>query len=157
LNALEIFVARTPVKGEFTPANARKYIGKYPIIYRSSWELTMMRKFDEHPNVIAWASETVSIPYQNPLTGKWSMYIPDFLVVYQDKNGMKRAEIIEVKPLKERPDYQRKQGERLSERTKLAQAINAAKWTAAVKFCAKNHLSFRVASEDEMFAYRRKK
>jgi hypothetical protein len=85
------------------------------------------------------------------------MYIPDFLVVYADKNGKKHAEIIEVKPMRERPDYQRKQGERLSERTKLAQMVNAAKWAAAVHFCAKNQLNFRVASEDEMFAYRRKK
>jgi hypothetical protein len=154
---LEDFVARTPVKGEYTPVNGQKYIGKHPIIYRSSWELTMMRKFDEHPNVVAWASETVQVPYQNPLTGKWSLYVPDFLVVYADKTGKKHAEIIQVKPLKERPDYQRKQGERLSERTKLAQIVNAAKWAACVKFCAKNQLSFRVASEDEMFAYRRKK
>ncbi len=144
-------------KGEFVPVNPAKYIGKSPIIYRSSWELTMMRKFDEHPSIIAWASETVSIPYQNPLTGKWSMYIPDFLVVYQDRHGQKRGEIIEVKPLRERPDYQKKQNERLSQRTKLAQIVNAAKWAAAVKFCTKNQLSFRVASEDEMFAYRRKK
>lgn len=150
-------MARKPVKGEFIPTNAQKYIGKYPIIYRSSWEFTMMRKFDEHPNVIAWASETVSIPYQNPLTGRWSMYVPDFLVVYADRDGRKHAEVIEVKPMRERPDYQRKQGERLSERTKLAQVVNAAKWAAAVQFCAKNRLSFRVASEDEMFAYRRKK
>lgn len=117
----------------------------------------MMRKFDEHPNVLGWASESISIPYQNPLTGKWSMYIPDFLVVYVDKNGNKHAEMIEVKPMRERPDYQKKANERLSAHTKLSQVVNAAKWAAAVKYCARNKIGFRVASEDEMFAYRRKK
>ncbi len=150
-------MAQKFAKGEFVPTNTAKYIGKHPIVYRSSWELTMMRKLDEHPNVLAWASETVSVPYLNPLTNRWSMYIPDFLVVYIDKTGQKHAEIIEVKPMRERPDYQRKAGERLSEKTKLAQVVNAAKWAAAVKFCAKNRIAFRVASEDEMFAYRRKR
>jgi hypothetical protein len=150
-------VARKPVKGEYTPENPSKYIGTYPIIYRSSWEYTMMRKFDEHPHVLQWASESIKIPYQNPLTQKWSQYVPDFLVLYRDKRGNMHAELIEVKPMKERPDYQKRPGERLSERTKLAQAVNAAKWVAAQKWCAKNRLKFRVASEDEMFAYRRKK
>jgi hypothetical protein len=144
-------------QGEFLPQNAKKYIGKHPITYRSSWELTMMRVLDEHAAVIAWASESISIPYRNPLTGKWSMYIPDLLVVYADRNGHKHAEIVEIKPLRERPDYQPKPKERLSQHTKAAQIVNAAKWAAAVQYCAKNNLRFRVASEDEMFAYRRKK
>lgn len=138
-------------KGEFTPKNPGKYVGQYPIVYRSSWEFTIMRVFDEHPYVLNWASEPISIPYQNPLTGRWTVYIPDFLVVYADRNGAQHCEMIEVKPLKERPDYQRRQGERLSARTKLAQALNAAKWSAAAKWCAKNGVHFRVASEDELF------
>lgn len=85
------------------------------------------------------------------------MYVPDFLVVYADKTGKKHGEIIEVKPLKERPDYVKKAGERLSKRTQLTQIINAAKFMAAAAYCKKNNLRFRVASEDELFSSRRKK
>lgn len=145
-------------KDEFHPKNPQKYIGKTPIIYRSSWEFSMMRLFDEHPYVIAWASESISIPYRNPLTGRWSMYIPDFLVVYADKNGSKHAEMIEVKPLKERgAAFGGKNKGRLTERTKYTQVINAAKWQAALEYCAKNGYHFRIASEDEMFAWERPK
>lgn len=143
-------------KDEFIPENPKKYIGTYPITYRSSWEHAVMRVFDQHPFVIAWASESVSVPYMNPLTGKWAMYVPDFIVVYADKNGKKHAEMIEVKPLKERPDYVKKPGERLSKRTQLMQIINAAKFMAAASYCKKNNIRFRVASEDELFAWRKK-
>ncbi len=116
-----------------------------------------MRLFDEHPYVIAWASESINIPYLNPKTGKWTFYIPDFFVVYADKNGRKHAELIEVKPLKQRPDYKPKAGERISKADKEAQIVNMAKFTAAAAFCAKQGLHFRVASEDELFAWNKNK
>jgi hypothetical protein len=140
-------------KGEFVCKNPQKYMGKFPIIYRSSWEMTLMRVFDDHPNILGWSSESVSIPYQNPLTGRWSMYIPDFLVVYVDKDGKQHCEMIEVKPLKETPGYREK---RTSQRTKLVQAINQAKWAAAMAYCHKRGWGFRVATEKDLFAYKRK-
>jgi len=145
-------MAKKTAKGEFTPKNPQKYLGKYPIIYRSSWELPMMRLFDTHPSVLGWSSETISIPYKNPLTGQWSMYVPDFLVIYVDRSGAKHCEMIEVKPLKECPQYTGK----VSKQTALVQAINAAKFQAAIAYCAKRGWKFRVANEQEMFAYKRK-
>ena len=139
-------------KDEFTPKNPQKYVGKYPIIYRSSWEWSMMRTFDDHPDVVQWSSETVSIPYRNPLTGKWSMYIPDFMVLYADRDGNQHCEMIEVKPLKEVPGFDGK----VNQRTKLVQAINQAKWSAAMAFCKKRGIHFRVATEDQIFKYKRK-
>jgi len=65
-------------KGEYIPKNPAKIIGKTPIIYRSSWEMSLMRVFDFNKNILAWSSESISIPYQNPLTEKWSLYLPDF-------------------------------------------------------------------------------
>ena len=47
-------------KDEFIPKNPEKYSGKYPIIYRSSWEMTLMNVFDNHPNVLTWQSESLS-------------------------------------------------------------------------------------------------
>ena len=88
-------------QGEFVPQNPQKLIGAARPIYRSSWELKVMTLLDNHPNVLQWASESIRIPYINPLTGKQSQYIPDFLVLFEDKDGNRRAELIEVKPSKE--------------------------------------------------------
>jgi len=133
-------------QGEFAPTNTQKYIGKFPITYRSSWELSMMRVLDLHPNVTQWASESISIPYQHPLTGKWTFYIPDFLIVFVDKNGNKRAEIIEIKPLKEAVVEKAK-----SKKDKLVLAVNQAKWAAAIAWCHKNGMTFRVMTEEQLF------
>ena len=75
-------------QGVYQPLNPSKYIGKkkYPT-YRSGWELTIMRFFDNHPSVQFWSSESEKIPYYNPLTGKQTIYIPDFFIVYIDSNG----------------------------------------------------------------------
>lgn len=133
-------------QGQYTPVNTSKYIGKLPITYRSSWEISLMRVLDNHPNVTQWASESISIPYMHPLTGKWTFYIPDFLIVFVDKNGNKRAEVVEVKPAKEAYIERAK-----SKKDKLVLAVNQAKWAAAMAWCHKNGLTFRVLTEDEMF------
>ena len=85
-------------KGKFSPKNAEKYIGLKTPTYRSSWEHAFMRLCDEHPNVAKWASESIKIPYRHPMTGKYTVYVPDFFIVYVDKNGRKHAEMVEVKP-----------------------------------------------------------
>jgi hypothetical protein len=146
------------MKGRFVPKNPHKYMGpkNQVITYRSSWELSVMSLFDKHPNVLSWSSETVSIPYRNPLTGRHTVYVPDFLVVYLDKHGRQHAEMIEVKPAKETPNFQRidKRTNRVrpaSKRDLLAQALNAAKWEAARAFCAKRSISFRVLTEVSIF------
>ena len=140
-------------KGEFIPKNPEKVIGKRPIIYRSSWEMSLMRVFDENPAVLQWSSESITVPYQNPLTGKWTMYLPDFFVIYIDKNNQKHAEIIEIKPWKEDPRNPAK----ASTRTKLTQAINGAKWASAAAYCRKRGWGFRVMTENQLFGIPGKK
>ncbi len=105
-----------------------------------------MRVLDHHPSVTQWASESISIPYMHPLTGKWTFYIPDFLIVSVDKNGRKKAEVVEVKPAKEAVLEKAK-----SKKDKLVYAVNQAKWKAAIAWCHKNGLTFRVLTEDQMF------
>ena len=136
----------------FTPKNPEKIIGKAKIYYRSSWELKVMRLLDQHPDVIQWASESVSIPYTNPLTGKKTVYIPDFLVLYKGKNGKNRAELIEVKPaaqaLKENAN---------NNKNKAALMLNTAKWAAAMAWCKKNGVEFTVLTENDIFITKKKK
>jgi len=139
-------------QGRFVPKNPSKLIGKAEVVFRSSWELTVMNFLDTHPSVIQWASESVKIPYTNPLTGRRSQYVPDFLVLYQDKSGRQRAELVEVKPKKEAMLENAK-----SKRDKAFLMINQAKWQAAMAWCAKNGVTFRLITEDHLFAGKGKK
>jgi hypothetical protein len=155
-------MANKTAKGVFTPKNPLKYIGKSPITFRSSWELTMMMWFDKHPYIIQWASESIEIPYKNPLTNRWTVYIPDFVVVYADGSGSgaQHVEMVEIKPMKECPGYQPKvssrtgRAGRVSKQAVLAQVINAAKWSAAMAYCQKRGWKWRVVTEESLYNYK---
>ena len=133
-------------QGPFTPTNPNKYVGKGTPRYRSGWELAFMRFCDTNDNIMSWASEVVSIKYRNPLTGKITNYIPDFFVTYRDKNNQMRAEMIEIKPKKQSIIESK-----ASNRDRAIVAINYAKWDAAVKWCRKQGINFRVITEDDIF------
>jgi hypothetical protein len=105
-----------------------------------------MRFCDSNDNIIQWASESISIPYRHPLTGKMTNYVPDFLVVYKNRNNSIRAEVIEIKP-----KSQSIINERAKERDRAIVAVNYAKWDAAMKWCQRQGLQFRVITEDDMF------
>jgi hypothetical protein len=146
---------RNTSKGKFTPKNPQKYIGTNinKIIYRSSWELSLMQACDTHPYILQWASEAIKIPYKHPITGKYTMYVPDFLIVYADKKLVQHCEMIEVKPEKEvfASGYIPK-----TQNEKIVQAINFAKFAAATLFCKKRGWHFRVMTERNLFAYSKK-
>ena len=133
-------------QGEYSPKNPGKYSGKGRIKYRSGWEWTFMNFCDNNPAVITWASESISIPYFNPVKGQQSIYIPDFLVVYKDRNGKTHGELIEIKPSKETTMETAK-----STRDKIMVAINTAKWKAAESWCRQQGLRFRVITEKDLF------
>lgn len=134
------------VQGQYKPINPGKYVGKYPIFFRSSWEYKVMVMFDTNPNILTWASESLKIPYQNPFTGKYTVYVPDFVVTYVDAKGSQKAEIIEVKPAKETFLEQAK-----SQKAKAAVALNTFKWAAAQAFAKAHGLTFRVMNEGNIF------
>jgi len=102
---------------------------------------------DNNDKVIKWASESIKIPYRNPLTGKQTIYVPDFLLVYQGKNGQPIAELIEIKPKKQTMITEKTR----SARDKMAVAVNHAKWAAAQAWCKRNSITFRVITEDDIF------
>jgi hypothetical protein len=133
-------------KGIFLPKNPSKVIGKGAIKYRSSWEHVFMNFCDNNPNVVNWGSEVLRIPYRNPITKKNTIYIPDFIVSYIDRNGRQHTEVIEIKPLKEAVMERAR-----SPRDKIMLAINMAKWQAAQAFCANNNLVFRLVTEQQLF------
>lgn len=134
-------------QGTFTPNNPEKYVGKGKITYRSGWEFTVMRFLDENKNVIQWASESVKIPYRHPFTNKQTIYVPDFLIVYVDKTGVQRAELLEVKPLKQTSLQEAGR----SKPAQVAAIINKFKWEAATAWCRRMGITFRVLTEQDIF------
>jgi hypothetical protein len=134
-------------QGFFIPKNPEKYVGNGKIRYRSSWEMTFMIFCDSNPKVIKWASESIQIPYRNPLSGKQTIYVPDFFVVYQDRNGKTISELIEIKP---------KAQTMITEKTRSARdrasiAVNHYKWQAANAWCSRMGIKFRVITENDIF------
>ena len=123
--------------GVYHPKNPQKYVGTGPIIFRSSWEMQMFRLLDQHPFVLNWASEPIKISYKTPLTERYANYIPDLLVSWLDKKGNTRVELIEIKPERETLAEKAR-----TKKDKIAQAINQAKWAAAIAFCKRQGIVF---------------
>lgn len=134
-------------QGKFTMKNPGKYAGLKTPFARSSWEFVFMKMLDEHPGVESWASESVQIPYRDPFTGKYTIYVPDFFIVYVDKDGKKNAELIEVKPSSQ--TFQNKVGK--SQYNQQQYVKNMAKWQAANAWCQQQRIKFRVVNEGEIF------
>jgi hypothetical protein len=135
------------LQGKFNIKNNEKYVGTNTPTYRSSWEFAFMQFCDNHPNIINWASEAIKIPYRNPLTGKQSIYVPDFLVVYQDKDGNQRTELVEIKPSSQTT----LESAGKSKRNVAAVAVNMAKWQAANAWARRAGVTFKVISEADIF------
>jgi len=134
-------------QGRYTLKYPEKYLGTKTPLYRSSWEFAFMKFCDESPSVSKWASESVKIPYRNPLTGKHTVYVPDFLIQYSDKNGRPHVELIEVKP-----DNQTMKENVGRDKWRQAQYIqNVAKWEAARAWCKQKKIFFRVINEKDIF------
>ena len=133
--------------GKYNLKNPDKYLGKNTPSFRSGWEFSMMKFCDEHPNVAKWASESIRIPYLNPITNKKTIYVPDFFIVYVDKNGTQHVELVEVKP--ENQTIKEKLGN--SKYNQAHWIINQAKWAAARAYCKQNGIKFRIITEKDIY------
>ena len=134
-------------QGIYVPKNPQKYSGNHKPRYRSGWELSMMMFLDNNDNILHWASESIKIPYKHPFTGKHTIYVPDFFVVYRNKHGKTLAEIVEIKPKKQSLI----ESKVASARDRMVVAINHAKWAACSAYCKAQGLTFRVITENELF------
>ena len=139
-------------QGIYEVKNPDKYVGNTKPRYRSGWEFTFITFCDNNANVIKWASEAMRIPYKHPLTGKQTIYVPDFFVIYQNKHGQRMAEVVEIKPKKQSLI----ESKVASARDRAVVAVNHAKWQAANVYCKAQGLTFRVITEDDLFYNGRK-
>lgn len=133
-------------QGIYEVLNPEKYVGRRRPRYRSGWEHSFMRFCDNNDHVLQWASESVTIPYRHPLTGKVTNYVPDFIIVYRNRDNTVRAELIEIKPKKQSVIESK-----MSNRDRAVVAVNYAKWDAATKWARRNGMTFRVITESDMF------
>jgi len=139
-------------KGKFNPKYPAKYIGDPTnVIYRSLWELRLMRYFDQHPAVLGWGSEEVIIPYRSPVDNRIHRYFPDFIVKMREATGAVSTLIIEVKP-----DAQTKEPVKKTQKSiryineVLTYGVNQAKWKAAEEFCADRNWKFKIMTEHDI-------
>lgn len=144
-------MARETYKGLFNPKNPKKYNGNSKnIIYRSSWELRVMKYLDDNPSVIWWASEELSIPYKSPVDQKVHRYYPDFVVKVQRKDGLVMTNIWEVKPYAQtQKPVQKKKTKRFLQES-VTYAINQEKWRAADLFCKEHGWQFKIITEKDL-------
>ena len=124
-----------------------KYIGTKIPFYRSSWEWTFMRFCDNNDNVQKWASEAVQIPYRDPLTGKQTVYVPDFFIQYVNAKNQTLVELIEIKPASQ--SILERVGKNKYNQAQYVK--NQAKWAAANLWCKQQGIRFRILNENDLF------
>jgi TnsA endonuclease N terminal len=134
-------------QGKFTMKNQHKYVGLSEPKYRSSWEFMFMKACDEHSHIHHWASESIKIPYRCPVTNRSTVYVPDFFIVYVDKDSKKHAELIEIKP----SNHQLIEKVGSNPVNQLQYIKNQAKWEAAHAWAKQKGIKFRVINETDLF------
>ena len=138
-------------KGFFNPKNPKKYNGDSTnIIYRSTWEVRVMKWLDNHPNVIWWNSEELPIPYRSPVDNKVHRYFPDFIAKMKQKDDSVMTYVIEVKPeAQTKMPVQKKKTKRFLQEA-ATYAVNQEKWRAADIFCQEHGWKFLVLTEKDL-------
>ena len=157
---------KTYSQGTYIPRHPQKYKGAWPIVYRSSWELKVMRYFDDNPNVVEWNSESIIIGYHKPIKfnkdkvvqTKPARYYPDFFAIIRDDQGKLTKYLIEVKPYQQSQPPVRRRGKRKQTllRELVTYSVNQSKWEAAIAYCKKRGWEWKVLTEVEIFNKKKK-
>lgn len=135
-------------QGKFKPKNPSKYKGNFTnIIYRSSWELSVMMWCDNNSNVVQWSSEELVIPYLCPTDNSYHRYFVDFVITLSNK----KTYWIELKPEKytQPPEKSKKVTKRFITET-LQYVKNQAKWKTAHEHANKQNATFQVWTENTL-------
>jgi len=135
-------------RGKFTMKHPEKYVGTKTPTYRSSWEWSFMNFCDNNPHIMKWASEAIQIPYKDPLTGRQTIYVPDFFIQYLDKKGRMLVELIEIKPASQ--TILERVGKNKYNQQQFVK--NQAKWAAATLWCRQQGIKFRILNENDIFS-----
>lgn len=115
-----------------------------------------MKRMDEHPDVLEWSSEELTIPYRSPKTGRIHRYFPDFLVKRRNTKGVVETVMVEIKPKAQILPPKKPKKATTKTKTKLLNeqitfAVNQAKWEAARAYCKAHNYLFEIITEKELF------
>lgn len=138
-------------QGRYKVKNRQKYAGDPDnVIYRSSWELLVLKWLDDHPDIVYFASEELVIPYLNPVDGRVHRYFPDFIIKVRDKNNKITTYVLEVKPeVQTRMPTQRKKTQKFIKEA-MTYAVNQAKWKYANEYCIDKGWKFKIITEKDL-------
>jgi len=138
-------------RGRFYPKHPLKYKGDpNKIVYRSSWEVRVMKYLDENDGVVWWASEEMNVKYISPVDGRVHRYFPDFVVKVRRKDNSSTIFMLEVKPEAQTKLRQPKRVTKQYINEAATYAINQAKWKYAEEFCKDHGWVFRVVTEKDL-------
>lgn len=140
------------IQGVFVPKNENKYVGKKPIIYRSSYELKFFRFCDDNPNVSRWASESIKIPYFHPFEKTTRLYHVDLNMVIKEGEVYKKY-LVEIKPEKQtrKPNFENRKCRKATILyEQMTYITNCFKWEAAKNFAKKNDMEFIILTEKNL-------
>lgn len=140
------------LKGVYKIQNPKKYIGNpNNIIYRSSWELKFMKWCDNNENILEWGSEELPIPYISPLDNRVHRYFVDFYIKVQEKSGVVKKYLVEVKPQKftQEPKIPTRKTKKFLQEV-MQWGVNQAKWKFATEFCEDRGWKFIILTEKEL-------
>jgi hypothetical protein len=143
---------RNYLQGKYILRNPSKYVGDPKnIVFRSSWELKLLRFFDSNPNVLKYSSEEIVIPYYDKATGRNRRYFVDFAAMIKQKDGVVKKYLIEVKPLKQTIAPKKKSNNSKGYLEEVTTYItNRCKWDAAEDFCKKNGWEWMILTEKNL-------
>jgi hypothetical protein len=144
-------------QGYYVPVNPQKYVGdSSKIIYRSGWEKKFATFCDLNEKVLAWSSETIQVPYVNPVENSVKTYNLDFYLKIRKDDGTLVEYIAEVKPAKKlvKPELSGKINEKRMnahvEQTK-EYLVNMYKFDAAKKWAEDRGWQFIIITENFLF------
>ena len=139
-------------QGKYKVRNLKKYKGDATeVVWRSSWELLILKWLDMNPACIEFSSEEIVIPYYSPVDEKMHRYFVDFLATFQYPTGEVKKFLIEVKPKAQTmiPAKGTKRDKRYLLECQTY-AVNDAKWKAALQYCQERNWIFKIITEDDL-------
>ena len=142
------------IQGSYNPINKEKYKGNSDPVYRSSLEKKFFYFFDTNPHVVAWASESVVVPYFSSIDNKVHKYYIDLIAAIKDSKGDVQKYLIELKPHAQTlPPGHNAPAHKGNKKTStvlyenLMWAKNQSKWKAASDYAAKKGMKFIILTE----------
>lgn len=140
-----------PAKNKTLGRTAKERYKKLPT-FRSSWERIAFIYCDTEPNIIAWSSEGLAIPYISPKDGEQHKYYVDLIIWARAPDGTIVKSLVEIKPKKQTtpPKKTARKRQLTFDREMLVYLINKAKWDYGRLFAKNNNFNFVIWTEDEL-------